>query len=466
MVGGVARVPGTDSVRMWWRICGLIIPCLLLQVALAEAQTPSGANAAADGGKTDHGFVHDAASAGRLALLIAVVGLLVIPLVWSLLVVAWAGIRKLVGKPLATQPPFRWGFWSVVGHDGRVSTSKTVAIVWTYAVAAGLLSIIIARLLHYPAAYHAQVGNGLQAEYALLLGGPIGAAILAKGIVNTQLKDGTASKPAADSTGPSDLVANDNGDTDLGDLQYVLFNLVALIFFFGELLSAPANGLPAIPDVLLGLTSVAAVGYVSKKTLTGAPAITTVRADAGPVGTHIRVLCTGIIQPGDDLSLITVAFGTATTAPESVSFTTTQGALLDVVVPDDAAGKPSLVVSSLTGRKAAYPGGFAVQPTIKGPASVTTAAPGEPLYLVTTGVAPLVALSQVSATIDAKAVPESALEPDDRLKIIVPQDTSAGPHKLELKTASGTASIMIEVRSPPAPVPAADPPADPPADGD
>jgi hypothetical protein len=52
----------------------------------------------------------------------------------------------------------------------------------------------------------------------------------------------------------------------------VLFNLVALIFFYGEMPRAAQNGIPAIPAVLLGLTSVAAVGYVGKKALTG-PAV-------------------------------------------------------------------------------------------------------------------------------------------------------------------------------------------------
>ena len=104
----------------------------------------------------------------------------------------------------------------------------------------------------------------------------MGAAILAKGIITAQLDAGTTSKPPADAATPTQLVTDDQDETDLGDLQYVLFNLVALLFFYGEFLRVPQDALPDIPDVLLGLTSVAAVGYVSKKALSSPPAITAV----------------------------------------------------------------------------------------------------------------------------------------------------------------------------------------------
>jgi hypothetical protein len=67
------------------------------------------------------------------------------------------------------------------------------------------------------------------------------------------------------------LVQNDEGEADLSDFQYVVFDTVAIVFFLGALFGAPAAGLPHIPDVLLGLTSVAAIGYVAKKTLPTAP---------------------------------------------------------------------------------------------------------------------------------------------------------------------------------------------------
>lgn len=47
----------------------------------------------------------------------------------------------------------------------------------------------------------------------------------------------------------------------------MLFNAVALSFFFGEFLANPQLGLPTIPDVLVGLTGVSAIGYATKKAL-------------------------------------------------------------------------------------------------------------------------------------------------------------------------------------------------------
>lgn len=155
----------------------------------------------------------------------------------------------------------------VVGKDKRVSTSKTVAAAWTLIVAAALLALVYADLLGHPQALSATEAAGVVGQYALLFGGPLGAAILARGIVVGQVGKNPAVKPAATSTSPSDLVLNDAGNTDLGDFQYVLFNAVALVFVVGMLLRNPASGLPHIPEVLLGLTSVSAVGYVGKKAL-------------------------------------------------------------------------------------------------------------------------------------------------------------------------------------------------------
>jgi len=210
---------------------------------------------------------HESKEAGRWSLLIAVVALLfVLPFsLWLLELVIrfFTGELKDVGAPVV----FGWIRGAAIGADKRLSTSKTVAVVWTYALASALLSIIISKWWGHPHAYLLQVNMGLQAGYALLIGGPLGAAIVAKGLVSSQVAKGQSKPESTDGAKASDLVSNDSGGTDLGDLQYVLFNAGALIFFFGELLGAPQLGLPTIPDVLLGLTSVSAVGYVGKKAL-------------------------------------------------------------------------------------------------------------------------------------------------------------------------------------------------------
>jgi hypothetical protein len=237
----------------------------------------------------------EALEAGRWAFAIAIAGLvLLLPLLLWLL-----GLLLFV-VTLGEVRPSGSGLGSLlrgvlIGADNRVSTSKVVAVTWTYAVASALLSIVIAKWLGHDQGYQAQQ-SGLQAQYALLVGGPLGAAILAKGIVSSQQGGDTGTR-AADEAHVSQLVSDDHGNTDLGDLQYVLFNAVALTFFFGEFIHLPTAGLPKIPDVLLGLTSVSAVGYVSKKTLTSlAPAITKIVPPHAKPGDTVTIWGTGLFD--------------------------------------------------------------------------------------------------------------------------------------------------------------------------
>jgi hypothetical protein len=249
--------------------------------------------------------IQKAQKAARWSLLVALVALIVVlPIVLGL-------IEALLKWSLAGWSTFafyRWINGAVMGVDKRVSTSKTVMVVWTYSLASVLLAIVIAKLFGHPQGFNTLKKSGLQTEYAVLIGGPIGAAILAKGIVNDQVSKGQ-SKPKKEDTEkakPADLISNDAGETDLGDLQYVLFNTVALTFLFGQYLSNPLLGLPDIPNVLVGLTSVSAVGYVGKKALPSAQrAITKVSSDPSPVtstswngGQTVRftVLGTGLVN--------------------------------------------------------------------------------------------------------------------------------------------------------------------------
>jgi len=292
---------------------------------------------AAEAGTTNW-VPHESKEAGRWSLLIAVFGLLfVLPfLLWvlELIVRVCSGRLDGLGAPVV----FGWIRGGIIGTDKRVSTSKTVAVVWTYAVASGLLSIVIAKWWGHPHAYNLQVSVGLQAGYALLIGGPLGAAIVAKGLVTSQVAKGQSKPAAKDGAKVSDLVSNDSGDTDLGDLQYVLFNAVALTFFFGELLGSPQLGLPTIPDVLLGLTSVSAVGYVGKKALPSQTrAITKVEPAQVKLGVwqagkaQLRVFGTGLLN-ADGSAPDTVRFENingGVDAARVVESTTTEGLVLD-----------------------------------------------------------------------------------------------------------------------------------------
>jgi hypothetical protein len=183
----------------------------------------------------------------------------------------------------------------VIGADNRLSTSKTIATGWTVVVSGALVGMIFAQLLGHPEALNATNASGVIGQYALLFGGPLGAAVAAKGIVTSQVNNDPAAKTTATSTKVADLVLDDSGNTDLGDFQYVLFNLAALVFVLGNLLVHPSDGLPHLPGVLLGLTSVSAAGYVGKKAVTPQGAVKgEIKPEHGTGGTEIEVELKGI----------------------------------------------------------------------------------------------------------------------------------------------------------------------------
>jgi hypothetical protein len=193
--------------------------------------------------------------------------------VWALLVLLAVSIipvsvpkkrREISGTTNATKtaPLF---VALVNGKDGRWSTSKTNAVLWTYAVWFAFLSI----LLHTN-------GKGLdhavlKQQYLVLLGFPVAAAVVAKGITQNKIKTGKTQTKAPDGTetnlvaGAGQLFADDTGQPDLLDSQYFGFNLLLLAYFFARFLGNQKFGLPDLPDSLVALTGVSAAGYVAKK---------------------------------------------------------------------------------------------------------------------------------------------------------------------------------------------------------
>jgi hypothetical protein len=186
----------------------------------------------------------------------------------------------------------------VTGADNRVSTSKTVVFAWTLAVVFGLLSLLVAAWLGDHAPWDGQVKRGLQEEYLLLLGGPYAAAVLAKYAATKQAD----TKPVAPvgAAVAAQLINNDAGDTDLGDFQYVMFNLIALAFFLGDFIGYPAAGFPVLPATLTGLVLISTGGYAAKKLLAQAvPTLTSVLPSAATPGTCIEIFGTNLALPAD-----------------------------------------------------------------------------------------------------------------------------------------------------------------------
>ena len=177
-----------------------------------------------------------------------------------------------VGDPKARK--LKLGIRALIGGaDNRLSTSKAIVVAWTVVVA----WMLIAEALRDFAA-NIPLGNlPVSNDYLLLLGGPFAAAVLAKQIVVTRLTNGTLSKPSAPPGAPiklSDLIAADDGQVDLVDFQYSLFNLIALGIVVYTFVEHPALGLPPVPSGLLAVTSAAAATYVGNKAVTSsAPSI-------------------------------------------------------------------------------------------------------------------------------------------------------------------------------------------------
>lgn len=181
-----------------------------------------------------------------------------------------------------------WGL--IAGADNRLSTSKVQAVIWTYAVVGALAVLLILYLVGDSQGLDVLIGaepvlddagepalnaagepvDPFPQTYLLLLGGPFAAAVAAKAIVSSKVGDGTLNKSEGDpdagvSERLSQAVSDDAGNADLVDTQYLFFNLILLGFFLTLFIEDPRHGLPELPDVLVGLTSLGALTYVTSK---------------------------------------------------------------------------------------------------------------------------------------------------------------------------------------------------------
>jgi hypothetical protein len=199
----------------------------------------------------------------------------------------------------------------VLGKDNRVSTSKLQVVVWTYVIGGAIIALIAQTWVGADAGFDALTSSSFDFEpYLVLLGGPFLAAVGARAIVGAQVKKGEKAKPPGDPKA-AQVVTDDSGNADLVDCQYLLFNLIAVIYFVGAFVENPAAGLPAIPALIYVLTGAAALGYVSNKAIpSGPPEITGISPAAGLRGTEVKVFGTGLLFPRDPV---------ATTVPNSVA---------------------------------------------------------------------------------------------------------------------------------------------------
>jgi hypothetical protein len=259
-------------------------------------------------------------------------------------------------KPQKAHP-----FWYVVlGQDNRVSTSKVQFALWTVALAYALLVMAFHDAVYPP-------GN-LDPRYLLLIGFPAGAAVSAKAITTGQINNGTSSKTTISAKGKSlgaaisEIVSNDQGDLDLGDAQYFLFNLVALTAFFIAFFHSPVS-LPVLPDTLVGLTSASAAAYVAKKATSGAAptpplTLTAISPQKGAPGTPVSVFGSGLMNTASaDARRPEVTIGGITAPPRADS----TAAIVPITVPPGLQpGTFDVRVATTDGQAAILPAAFEV----------------------------------------------------------------------------------------------------------
>lgn len=184
----------------------------------------------------------------------------------------------------------------VKGKDGRVSTSKFQGVMWTlvviWALFVLLYALAIARVGRDLIGAEGAAGawtalskgfttfldDGLEGSYLLLLGFPLAGLVTSKAITSSKVASGSVVKPSkeqssTDTSAVQELIGDDSGNADLGDLQYLLFNLLAVAYFLVQFISHPSHGMPSMPDTLVGLTGVAAAAYVGKKGIYSEPPI-------------------------------------------------------------------------------------------------------------------------------------------------------------------------------------------------
>jgi hypothetical protein len=115
------------------------------------------------------------------------------------------------------------------------------------------------------------IAAGMDGGYLILLGIPAGAAVASKAITQSKVDSGATVKTEAPQTGQTvatrvaQIFSNDDGSTDLADFQYMFFNVLTAGYFIAQVLNVTGEGLPQLPDTLLGLTSVSAALYVGNK---------------------------------------------------------------------------------------------------------------------------------------------------------------------------------------------------------
>jgi hypothetical protein len=258
-------------------------------------------------------------------------------------------IRKKSYKPPAGGQDLSDYHGLLVGTDNRASTSKATAALWTVIVAYFLITMALVLGYDY-AKFQTLIGN-TSPIYLIFLGGPFAAAVIAKTVVSGAVADGNQQKSDADAPRVADVFSDDDGNTDLVDLQYVVFNLIVAGIVLAQFLHAPGFGAPAVPSFLAGLTSASAATYIANKGLTtsnsNSPSIDRFLPASVRAGGRTAVLGSNLIAPGDSIAPTIIIGSTATPddpTSEAANTPPSPDRIVFQVTPGTPVGRPRVVV--------------------------------------------------------------------------------------------------------------------------
>lgn len=246
-----------------------------------------------------------------------------------------------------------FGMWRpIIGLDRRVSTSQLATYLWTGLIGFALLYFV--GRAWFDGRPHLFDGvlpgennpTSVWPDYLILLGGPFVALVAARGIVTAKVATGVVQKTIADDGSASlkQALTGDDDNVDLVDTQYFLFNLVALTYVVIGLIKR--DQLPAIPPLLLALTSTSAAAYVLNKSIQqNAPVVTSLTPSAARPGD--RIVVTGSnFAPAGSIAPPTVTIGGAQAVVEAPC-TDTQ---LSLLVPPGLPATQQMVVITTAAR--------------------------------------------------------------------------------------------------------------------
>lgn len=182
----------------------------------------------------------------------------------------------------------------LLGADGRYSTSKLAAYVWTAALTSGAATLLAGTFASDAMTLESIGMTSIPEVYMVLIAVPYGGLVGAKLIVTAKVENHTLQKPDQDraSAGPAGFIEDDCRRTSLVDIQYLAFNALLLLYFVAAL--ADQGAIPELPEWLVGLSGAGGALFLAQKAIErNPPEITAVSA----VGRTIDVRGKNLLLP-------------------------------------------------------------------------------------------------------------------------------------------------------------------------